>query len=253
MKFVRYLEIENPVWGWIYEDKVGKVDGDLFSKYRRLEVDTDTSKIQFLPPVKPSKIICFGRNFASHALEHEVEVPEIPLIFLKPPSSIIGNNDQIILPPQTNYVEHEAELAVVIGKKGRWIDPDEAENYIFGFTIANDVTARDLQSLDGQWTRAKGFDTFCPIGPVVETEFDPADALITCKVNNQVRQMASTRDMIFPIEKLMAFCSSIMTLEPGDVILTGTPAGVGVLHDGDIIEIEIEGLGVLKNSVKSFY
>ena len=179
-----------------------------------------------------------------------MEVPEIPLLFLKPPSSLIGNLDEIILPPQSNQIEHEAELAVVIGKRGRWIEPDQADQYVFGYSIGNDVTARDLQRLDGQWTRGKGFDTFCPIGPVIETDFDESDALITCKVNQQVRQMASTRDMVFPVDQLIAFVSSIMTLEVGDVILTGTPAGVGVLNSGDLIEIEIEGIGILKNYVK---
>jgi 2-keto-4-pentenoate hydratase/2-oxohepta-3-ene-1,7-dioic acid hydratase in catechol pathway len=205
--------------------------------------------VKLLPPVVPSKIICIGRNYASHAAEHKVDVPEIPLIFLKPTSSLIGNNDKIILPPQSKQVEHEAELAVVIGKSGRWIDPENAEDFIFGYTIANDVTARDLQRMDGQWTRGKGFDTFCPIGPCIETDFEPSDSLITCRVNQQIRQMSSTRDMVFPIDKLIAFISSVMTLEPGDLILTGTPAGVGQLKAQDTIQIEIEGIGILENSV----
>ena len=251
MKFLRYLEEETENWGWLFEEKVGKVQGNVFNSYRRLETSTPISEIHLLPPVVPTKIICIGRNYAAHASEHQVDIPEIPLIFLKPPSTITTHGEKIFLPPQSRQIEHEAELAVVIGKKGRWIDPDMAEDYIFGYTIANDVTARDLQRLDGQWTRGKGFDTFCPIGPFIETEFDPSDALITCKVNNQVRQMGSTRDMVFPIEKIIAFISSVMTLEPGDLILTGTPAGVGVLKDGDKIEIEIEGLGILQNKVES--
>jgi 2-keto-4-pentenoate hydratase/2-oxohepta-3-ene-1,7-dioic acid hydratase in catechol pathway len=249
MKFLRYEQQGCVSWGWFFEDKIGKIDGNIFENYRRFEANISISDVNLLPAVAPTKIICIGRNYASHAAEHKVDVPEIPLIFLKPPSSLIGDNETIVLPPQSNQVEHEAELGVVIGKRCRWIDPEMAEDYIFGYTIANDVTARDLQRLDGQWTRAKGFDTFCPVGPYIETEFDPSDALLTCKVNQQVRQMASTRDMVFPVEKLLAFISSVMMLEPGDLILTGTPAGVGVLSDKDIVEIEIEGLGVLKNSV----
>ncbi len=250
MKFLRYEYQGTVSWGWYFEDKIGKIEGNIFENYRRFEANISISDVNLLPVVVPSKIICIGRNYAAHAAEHKVDVPEIPLIFLKPPSSLIGNNENIVLPPQSNQVEHEAELGVIVGKHGRWIDPETAEDYIFGYTIANDVTARDLQRLDGQWTRGKGFDTFCPVGPYIETEFDPSDALITCKVNQQVRQMASTRDMVFPVEKLIAFISSVMTLEPGDLILTGTPAGVGILSDNDLIEIEIEGLGVLKNIIR---
>jgi len=146
-------------------------------------------------------------------------------------------------------VEHEAELAVIIGKRGRWIQAEEALDYVLGYTVANDVTARDLQNRDGQWTRAKGFDTFCPLGPWIETEFDSADRVVTCHVNDEMRQMASTRDMVFNIRQLIAFASSIMTLEPGDALLTGTPAGVGPLQAGDVVKVTIEGLGVLENRV----
>ena len=249
MKILRYEQQGSVNWGWYFEDKIGKIDGNIFKNYRRFEANISISDVNVLPAVAPTKIICIGRNYASHAAEHKVDVPEIPLIFLKPPSSLLSNNEKIVLPPQSSQVEHEAELGVVIGKRGRWIDLETADDYIFGYTIANDVTARDIQRLDGQWTRAKGFDTFCPVGPYIDTEFDPSDALITCKVNQQVRQMGSTRDMVFPVEKLITFISSVMTLEPGDLILTGTPAGVGVLSDNDLIEIEIEGLGVLKNFV----
>jgi len=249
MKFVRYIQNGDIQWGWVLDDMVGKIDGDIFDNYRRFEANTPLSKVKLLPPVNPSKIICIGRNYAAHAAEHQVDVPEFPLIFLKPPSSLLAHGEAIIIPPQSIQVEHEAELGVVIGKRGRWIDPENVEEYIFGYTIANDVTARDIQRSDGQWTRGKGFDTFCPVGPMIETEFDPSDAIITCKVNNQVRQMASTRDMIFSVEKLIAFISSVMTLEAGDIVLTGTPAGVGALKKNDSVEIEIEGLGCLRNSV----
>jgi len=178
-------------------------------------------------------------------------VPELPLLFLKPPSSVIGPGEPILLPPQSENVEHEAELALVIGRGGRWIRPEKAADHILGYTAANDVTARDLQRRDGQWTRGKGFDTFCPIGPWIETDLDPADALITCYVSGQMRQMGSTRDMLFPVLILVAFISSVMTLNAGDVILTGTPAGVGPLHDGDEVTVEVEGIGELTNPVRS--
>jgi len=154
-------------------------------------------------------------------------------------------------PPQSRQVDHEAELAVVIGQSCRWVSSEKAMQMVFGYTIANDVTARDLQNKDGQWTRSKGFDTFCPLGPWIETDFDPADTLITCRVNDELRQMASTREMIFTIPQLIAFISSIMTLEPGDLILTGTPAGIGSINPGDVVEIHIEGIGALRNLVKT--
>ena len=179
------------------------------------------------------------------------EMPDYPLIFLKPPSALITSGETILIPPQTQRVEHEAELAIVIGKKSRWLTQEEVKDAIFGYTIGNDVTARDLQSKDGQWTRAKGFDTFCPLGPWIETDFNPADAIISCHVNNSMRQMASTRDMLFTIDRLVMFISSVMTLMPGDVILTGTPAGVGPLEDGDTVTVSIEGIGNLLNTVRA--
>jgi 2-keto-4-pentenoate hydratase/2-oxohepta-3-ene-1,7-dioic acid hydratase in catechol pathway len=154
-----------------------------------------------------------------------------------------------VLPPQSQQVEHEAELVIVIGKRGRWISPEEALNFVLGYTIGNDVTARDLQRRDGQWTRGKGFDTFCPIGPWIETDFDPADRVITCYVNGEMRQMASTRDMVFSVRQLIAYASSVMTLEPGDLLMTGTPAGVGPLLPGDQVQVAIEGIGALTNTV----
>ena len=250
MKLVRF---ETPIGeintGWVLGDQVGIVDGSIFGEFRRSEANLSISSLKLLPPIQPTKIICVGRNYVSHAEEHDAEVPEIPLIFLKPPSSLIGHGSAIILPPQSSQVEHEAELAVIIGKQGRWISPDEATDYILGYSIANDVTARDLQRQDGQWTRGKGFDSFCPLGPWLETDFNPADALLTCNVNEDTRQMASTRDMVFNIQQIIAFTSSTMTLEPGDLILTGTPAGVRPLQPNDIIEITIEGIGTLRNQV----
>ena len=252
MRLIRYqIAVDPPQYGWVYQDKIGSIAGSPFGEYQREEAAIPLSDIHLLAPVQPSKIICIGRNYAAHAKEHSSEVPEIPLIFLKPPSAVIGPDETIVIPPQSQQVEHEAELAIVFSRQGRWIAPEDSLDYVLGYTIANDVTARDLQIRDGQWTRAKGFDTFCPIGPWIETEFDPSDALITCHVNGEIRQMASTRDMVFRVRQLIAFISSVMTLEPGDILLTGTPSGVGSLRPGDTIEISIEGLGILKNSVAS--
>jgi 2-keto-4-pentenoate hydratase/2-oxohepta-3-ene-1,7-dioic acid hydratase in catechol pathway len=250
MRIIRFqLPGESPQYGWIRADKIGSIDGDVFSTFQRQEARIPLESADLLPPCIPKKIICVGRNYAAHAKEHGAELPKVPLIFLKPPTSLIGQNQAIILPPQSAQVEHEAELAVVIAKPGRRITPDQALSHVFGYTVANDVTARDLQRSDGQWTRAKGFDTFCPVGPWIETEFDPADAVVTCHVNGEMRQMASTRDMIFTIRQLIAFISSVMTLEQSDLLLTGTPAGVGPLNPGDIVEVSVEGLGTLSNPV----
>ena len=251
MRFIRYQTKSEPArFGWVLEDQIGPVEGSPFVEFRRSELDATLSSVKLLPPVLPGKIICIGRNYAAHAREHDAEVPEVPLLFLKPPSSIIGPGEAILLPPQSQQVEHEGELVAVIGKRGRWIQPEDANEYILGYTIGNDVTARDLQRRDGQWTRSKGFDTFCPIGPWIETEFDPSDAMITCHVNDEMRQMASTRDMVFRVRQLIAYASSVMTLEPGDLLFSGTPAGVGPLKEGDEVRVSIEGLGELRNPVK---
>lgn len=250
MKFIRYKNKRDPIsYGWIKDEQVGQITGSLFGEFRRQEAHLPIDDVHLLAPVLPGKIIGVGRNYIEHANEQGVEVPDIPIIFLKPPSSVIGLEDNIVLPPQSREVVHEAELALIIGKRGRWIKPEDSFNYIFGYTIGNDVTARDLQRKDSQWTRGKGFDTFCSLGPWLETEMDPSDALITCKVNDELRQMASTREMVFSIQQLIVYISSIMTLEPGDVILTGTPAGSGPLKDGDRVEITIDGVGTLINGV----
>jgi 2-keto-4-pentenoate hydratase/2-oxohepta-3-ene-1,7-dioic acid hydratase in catechol pathway len=238
-------------WGWVDGDRVGRIDGSPFEEFRREKASLALDSVELGAPVQPGKILCIGRNYPAHAAEHGAEVPEIPLVFLKPPSAVIAPGAPVLLPPQSAQVEHEAELAVVIGEGGRWIPAEDADRHVLGFTPANDVTARDLQARDGQWTRAKGFDTFCPLGPWIDTEIDSADLLITCTVNGQMRQMASTRDMVFPVRQLVAYLSSIMTLEPGDVILTGTPAGVGPLSPGDEVTVDIEGLGRLTNPVRS--
>ena len=254
MRIIRYELKEGrakPKYGWLLDGKVGEIGGNVFGRYRRKEAETPLADVNLLAPSEPSKIVCVGRNYVEHAKELGNEVPKVPLIFLKPPSSIINPGGTIILPPQSSQVEHEGELVVVIGKRGRHITAENAKKHILGYTVGNDVTARDLQKIDDQWTRAKGFDTFCIYGPWIDTEFDPADAVLTVRVNGQMRQMASTRDMVFNVGVLIAYVSSIMTLEPGDLLFTGTPSGVGMLNDGDEVSVEIEGLGEIRNKVKA--
>jgi 2-keto-4-pentenoate hydratase/2-oxohepta-3-ene-1,7-dioic acid hydratase in catechol pathway len=250
MRLIRFQAKSEPIqFGWVNNDFVGSIEGSPFGEYQRLEATLPLDSVQLYSPVQPGKIICVGRNYSEHIKEQETETPTTPLLFLKPPSSVIGPMQAILLPPQSQRVDHEAELVVVIGRRGRWIQPSDAQNYIYGYTVGNDVTARDLQRMDGQWTRGKGFDTFCSLGPWVDTEFNPTDAMITCHVNGELRQMASTHDMIFHADQIITFASSFMTLEPGDVIMTGTPAGISPLQPGDLVEAAIDGLGKLRNPV----
>jgi 2-keto-4-pentenoate hydratase/2-oxohepta-3-ene-1,7-dioic acid hydratase in catechol pathway len=210
------------------------------------------SDLQLLTPVAPSKIICVGRNYRDHAKELGNEVPTEPLLFFKPPSSLLAPGGIIRMPRASERVDFEGELAVIIGKRARKLRHDEDwQTYIHGYTLANDVTARDLQKKDGQWTRAKGFDTFCPVGPIVETDLDLAAGLtIETHVNGELRQHGSTLDFIFSLPVLLEYITAAMTLEPGDLLLTGTPAGVGPLAAGDIVEVSLPGLGRLSNLVK---
>jgi 2-keto-4-pentenoate hydratase/2-oxohepta-3-ene-1,7-dioic acid hydratase in catechol pathway len=208
--------------------------------------------IRLLAPIFSSKVIGVGRNYADHAAEHGVQVPAEPLIFMKPSTAVIGPNDAVRLPPQSKQVEHEAELAVVIGASGaRRVDRAGAARAIFGYTCGNDVTARDLQKSDGQWTRAKGFDSFCPLGPWIETDLDVSDLEVRCEVGEEVRQLGRTKDMVFDVPTLVSYVSHVMTLLPGDVILTGTPAGVSPLAAGDTVTVSIQGIGALANPVVS--
>jgi len=199
--------------------------------------------------VHPTKIVCIGRNYAAHARELGNEVPAEPLIFLKPPSALLPPGAAIVCPPQSQRVEHEGEIGVVIGARAKDVPEADALAHVAGYTCLNDVTARDLQRSDGQWSRAKGFDTFCPIGPVVATGLDWRTLEVICRVNGTVRQHGHARDMMFGIPRLVSYVSSIMTLEPGDVIATGTPEGVGPLVPGDMVEVEIPGIGLLANPV----
>lgn len=203
-------------------------------------------------PASPSKIVCVGRNYVEHASEHGAEVPREPLLFLKPPSAVVGPGAAIVLPALSRQVEHEAELALVVGRRGREIPEGRAWEHVLGVTCADDVTARDLQRADDQWTRGKGFDTFCPLGPWILTGLgasEISDVELACRVNGELRQQARTSRMVFTPAFLIAYISRVMTLEPGDVILTGTPAGVSPLHPGDVVSVEIERVGTLTNPV----
>ncbi|MBQ0900647.1 fumarylacetoacetate hydrolase family protein [Micromonospora sp. U21] len=234
---------------------IAEIEGHPFGKLSFSGARWALSDVRLLSPILPSKVVCVGRNYADHAAEHGTEVPKEPLLFLKPSTSVIGPRDAIRLPIFSKQVEHEAELAVVIGAPGaRRADRAAAERAIFGYTCANDVTARDLQRSDGQWTRAKGFDSFCPIGPWITTGLDVSDLEIRCEVGRnpeemEVRQLGRTKDMVFDVPGLVSYISHVMTLLPGDVVLTGTPAGVSPLVEGDTVTVRIEGIGELTNSV----
>jgi 2-keto-4-pentenoate hydratase/2-oxohepta-3-ene-1,7-dioic acid hydratase in catechol pathway len=206
--------------------------------------------VKLLAPVVPSKIVCVGRNYLEHAVELGNKMPEEPLLFLKPSSSIVGNEDGIELPKASQQVEHEGELGVVIGRTARNVrETENSLNYVFGYTCVNDVTARDLQRKDVQFTRGKSFDTFCPVGPWIVTDIDPTKTSVTTRVNGEVKQNGNTSDMAFPVAFLIRYISAIMTLYPGDLIATGTPAGVSKMKHGDQVEIEVGGIGVLRNRV----
>jgi 2-keto-4-pentenoate hydratase/2-oxohepta-3-ene-1,7-dioic acid hydratase in catechol pathway len=210
----------------------------------------DLSGVSLLAPVTPSKVVCVGRNYRAHAKELGHEVPKEPLVFIKPSTAVIGPNAQIRIPEQSKEVHYEAELAAVIGRTlTRAGTAVEAKEAIFGWTCLNDVTARDIQRAEAHFTRAKGFDTFCPVGPVVETGVDPMDLTVTCRLNGEQRQRGSTKDMVFDPFLLVAFVSQVMTLLPGDVVSTGTPEGVGAMKRGDWVEVEVSGIGVLRNAV----
>jgi len=227
----------------------GEPSGEVFAGYD----DEARGTLPRLAPVEPSKILCVGRNYRAHAKELGNEVPLEPMLFYKPPSSVLDPGAAIELPPPaiSARIEHEAELAIVVGRRLKRASEEQAISAVFGVTIACDVTARDLQKKDGQWWRAKGMDTFCPIGPVVVSGLDPSALAITCHVNAELRQQGATADMIFPVATVLAHVSQVITLEPGDVVLTGTPEGVGPLVNGDVLRIEVAGIGVLEASVRA--
>ena len=251
MKIVRVdSRVDDITYGAVEPEGIRLHLGSPFVAWEPTETVVAWDQARLLAPVIPTKVIAVGRNYVDHANELDNPIPEEPLLFLKPPTSVIGPLQAIRLPVESDNVQHEAELAVVIGKVARDVKIEDAGGYIMGYTAANDVTARDLQRSDGQWARAKGYDTFCPLGPAIDTDLDPLEGLqVTCRVNGDLRQSGSTADMIFGVSEIISYASRVMTLLPGDVILTGTPSGVGPIKAGDKVEVEIEGIGVLMNTV----
>ena len=250
MKLCRFSIGKEEKKGILDNGKIREVIGSFFTGFTVTTNEYNPQEIKLLPPILPSKVVCVGRNYAEHAKELGNDVPEEPLIFLKPSTAVIGDGDAIIYPNISKEVHFEAELGVVIGKRCKTVTAEQAKDYILGFTCVNDVTARDIQKKENKFTRAKSFDTFCPIGPFIQTELDPLNVKVTSRLNGEIKQNGTTKDMIFNVYQLISFISNIMTLLPGDVIATGTPSGVGPMNVGDTIEVEVEGVGVLKNHVK---
>ena len=249
MKFVRFRDGKVEKKGIFINGKIKEITGSFFNEYTVTENIYDFDNVKILPPILPSKIVCIGRNYVAHAKELGNEIPEAPLMFLKPSTAVIGHRDNIIYPESSNHVDHEAELAVVIKRTCKKVSEDEALDYVLGYTCLNDVTARDIQKKENKFTRGKGFDTFAPMGPFIETELNPFNVNVKAYVNGKIRQDGNTKDMMFDVPTLISFISNVMTLLPGDVIATGTPEGVGQIQPGDIVEVEVEGIGKLTNSV----
>ncbi|MFC1478394.1 fumarylacetoacetate hydrolase family protein [Candidatus Margulisiibacteriota bacterium] len=250
VEFVRYKKHNEVRYGAVRNGNVLEIRGDIFGKYDISSVEHSRDTLEILPPVSPTKVIAVGLNYLDHAQELDMGVPTEPLIFLKPSSSVISHDETIILPKSSERVDFEAELGIVIKKTAKNVSIKQAPDYILGYTCANDVTARDFQKNDGQWTRAKSFDTFCPIGPSIVSGIDTHGLVIQGILNGEVIQDSNTRKMIFKTDELVSYVSRVMTLYPGDVIITGTPPGVDQLQDGDVIEIKIDQVGTLRNFVK---
>jgi 2-keto-4-pentenoate hydratase/2-oxohepta-3-ene-1,7-dioic acid hydratase in catechol pathway len=250
VKIARFSNGAEPRFGIVDGPELVVLKGHpLVAGYQTTGERIPLKEVKLLAPTIPSKIVCIGKNFADHAAEIGEEVTDEPLIFFKPSSAIVGHGDAIVIPPQSKQVELEAELCLVIGKLAKNVSEDKALEYLWGVTIANDVTARDLQFGDGQWARSKAFDTFCPLGPWVETEFLPDGQVIESRVNGEVRQNVAISQMVHKIPFIISYVSKNMSLLPGDIILTGSPAGISVITTGDIVECEVEGIGILSNPV----
>lgn len=250
MIFCRFTTEEKTKYGIFKNHRVQEISPNPFSDFEEIGNAIPLSQLRLLAPVLPSKIIATGLNYRKHAEEMKLAIPQEPIIFLKPASSVIGPEETILYPEMSAQVDYEAELAAVIKKKTKNVSLENAEDCILGYTCFNDVTARDLQKKDGQWTRAKSFDTFSPIGPWIVSDLDTSDLHIEAYLNRKLRQDGRTSDMIFNVSFLVSFISRIMTLEPGDVITTGTPPGIGPMKPGDVIDVRIEGIGILKNVVR---
>ncbi|MGH3440901.1 MAG: fumarylacetoacetate hydrolase family protein [Nitriliruptorales bacterium] len=252
-RIVRFSRPErpSPAYGVVDGDAVELVAPHPFVPHRLTGERLPIDDVRLLAPVLPSKVVCVGRNYVEHAAELGNEVPAEPLLFLKPSTAVIGPYEPIRLPTDlAAEFHHEAELAVIIGRLVSQVSPEDARAAIYGFTCANDVTARDLQRSESQWTRAKGFDTFCPLGPAIATDIDPSQVRVRCLVDGEVRQDGTTADLVFDVPSLVSYVSQVMTLLPGDVVLTGTPAGVGPISPGETVRVEVEGVGVLENPVE---
>ncbi|PLX67175.1 MAG: 2-hydroxyhepta-2,4-diene-1,7-dioate isomerase [Denitrovibrio sp.] len=249
MKFCRFKDGKVEKKGVFVDGKIKEIEGSMFDDYVITDREFDDTSVEFLPPVLPSKFICVARNYVAHAKELGNEVPTTPMIFLKPSTAVNAHGGEVLIPAESEQVDFEGELGIVIGKKCRKVKKADADSVIFGYTCINDFTARDLQKADTKFTRAKGFDTFAPIGPFIETDFDWKTARVKTYKNGEVVQDGTTDLLIFDIPTIIEFMSGIMTLLPGDVIATGTPAGVGRVDEGDTIEVEIEGIGKLSNTI----
>lgn len=254
MRTVRFQMGEKVSYGLLEERGgervVTEVSGETPGEFAPTKMVLPLEEVKLLAPVMPSKIVCVGLNYRDHAQEMNLLIPEEPLLFLKPPTAVVGPGDVVVMPPQSQDVQYEAELAFVISRQARKVSPENADKYIWGYTCFNDVTARDLQARDGQWSRAKGFDTFAPLGPWIESEVDPTDLEINCYLNDRRVQHSRTSEFIFSIPEILAYITEVMTLLPGDVVITGTPPGVGPVEDGDRVTVEIEGIGRLMNSFR---
>lgn len=250
MKWVRYQYKDSMSYGFIEGRFVTPVKGSYYGRYEAAGPEVELDKVCLLPPCEPTKVVCIGLNYLDHATEMGMKLPEEPLIFLKPATTVIGSDWDIEYPALSRDVHYEGELAVVIKKTAKNVKAADAAEYILGYTCGNDVTARDLQKKDKQWTRGKSFDTFCPLGPYIDTGFDPAGAFIKTFLNGDIKQDSNIDQLIFKVPELVEFISSVMTLLPGDVILTGTSSGVGPMKKGDVVEVEIEGLGRLRNRIR---
>lgn len=251
MRICRYTDGEDPYFGLVdgAGEKIAQISGDpLYTRIELTGVTTTVDRVRLLAPVIPrSKVIGIGRNYAAHAQEMGAEPPKEPMMFLIPNTAVIGPDDPVVMPPQSERVDYEGEVAVVIGRMCRDVSPEEAAKSIFGYTCANDVTARDLQKSDGQWARAKGFDTFCPIGPWIETDLDLSDLRVRTRLDGETVQDGTTADMIHDVPTLISYASQTFTLLPGDVILTGTPEGIGPVQPGQRVEVEVQDIGTLAN------
>ncbi len=249
MKIVRFAIGKKIRYGILRGESIQAIEGKPFRALKPSDQHYRLSDVKLLSPCQPSKIVCLGLNYRSHAEETNLPLPKAPLIFLKPPTSVIGPEDNIVYPAMSSRVDYEGELGVVIGKVTRRVLPEDALDFVLGYTCFNDVSARDLQSADGQWTRAKGFDTFAAVGPCIETELDPGNVDLETYLNGELKQRGNTSDLIYSVTEVISFISNVMTLLPGDVIATGTPSGIGPMYPGDTVEIRIPAIGALRNYV----